>query len=264
MVDGVVSARLTAAPDGRGKPGLRLVARADRPLAALLHDVSSTLRERFDVELDAAAVQVAVVVPDAAGAQTGPRWQLVSVTERAAGVHVDVAVQLCHGDRLATGYARVRARSRSRPRAAALAVLDAARAMLGVEVALELVGVEEFPFNDRSVAVVALALTDADRVERFTGLAERAGERDDEHVARATLDALNRRLRLIATGTRRRGRREVAQEPEMAYLGDEADGPAASHGRPHLTVIQGGLRRRSDHRSSARRSNHLRLAIFRR
>lgn len=235
MVDGVVSARITPAPGGRGKPSLRLIARAERPLAGVLHDVTSTLRERFDLDLDQADVQVAVVAPETGSTPAGPRWRLVSVAERASGEWVDVAAQVSQGDRLCSGYARVRARTRARRRAAALAVIDAVRVLLGVDLALELVGVEDTRFVDRSAVVVALALNDARRTERFTGLAERAGQRDDECVARATLDALNRRLRLVAVGTRQQRGKEDSQDLEMAL--------AAGGEQPRLVVIESSGRR---------------------
>lgn len=247
MIDGVVSARVVPALGERRRPGLSLVARPDRPLAALLHDVCSVLRDRFDLDLDPDQMQVAVVTPESGPAPAGPRWRLVSISQRSTGRWVDVAVQLTQGDRLCTGYVRVRGRARqARRRAAALAVIDAVATLLGVDLALELVGIEEIQFSDRSAVAVALALNDARRTERFTGLAERVGQHDDECVARATLDALNRRLRLVALGTRQRRGKEVVSDLEVALAPAE---------RARLAVIDGsgGSPRGGNGRASRRR-----------
>src|SRR5690606_2984946 len=105
-----------------------------------------------------------------------------------------------------TGWASCETARSRRQQLAALAVLDATSGLIGERSLLELAGCEVIRLAGRDVAAVSLAFPDQGRERHLHGLAELGGSHD-EAVARATLDAINRPLRVVR---HRRQRRRIS------------------------------------------------------
>lgn len=201
---GVVSAHLHIGPDGTVEH-LYLVARRERTVGRILREVAAALRGGFGLELNEDNVRLVLLSGDER-AWSGGRFVLERITQRNENQKTHLAVHIRDGRQVVTGWASCETGRLRRKSLAALAVLDAAGGLIGEKSLLELAGCEIIRLAGRDVAAVSLAFADPSGDRHFHGLAEVGGS-DDEAIARATLDALNRRLRVVR---HRRQRRRIS------------------------------------------------------
>lgn len=140
--------------------------------------------------------------PNATRSREGPfraRLELSDVSVTQAGVACEVRVALAVGDETFTGSASSAAVPSARHRAIARATVDAVNQVLGDDGRLELLSLDELsPSGAPARLVSSVLLVTPSNTETLVGAALE-GDRPEIGVARATLDAVNRRLALGVT-----------------------------------------------------------------
>jgi hypothetical protein len=198
-VPGVAAADL--GPDSAGGPGvLRIGLQPGVDEVEVAARVGQLLRERFGLGVDADRVQlVEDMEPDTSA--SGHRERGRAIVRRmhivSSGLQVTAEVTLAQGSATAVGQAHGTATQTGVQRAVASATLNALEQLIGGRARFELEVIEVAPTGrDRTVLVNVTMLTNTGS-ERLTGA---AGVRDDVRQAaiRATLDAVNRRVEMLA------------------------------------------------------------------
>jgi hypothetical protein len=170
----------------------------------LVRDVQSMAMARHQLDLDHRIVSVvqiedpeashdlAVHVAQAEAEAAIHRPAIATVAVTVAGSEADVTVTLKFGDRMFVGSSRGAAGVSARPRLVAQATVNAVEDLLGLQCDVETALL--VPTGPRPVALTVLSLT-LPRVGELvvTGSAVVRGDEADA-LARAVLDALNRRL----------------------------------------------------------------------
>jgi hypothetical protein len=119
------------------------------------------------------------------------------VVESAIGTRATVSVGLRRGDESVVGAGEGMAAARSRWRIVAEATLDGLRRLepAAEDVAIEVVGIQWL--GDRRICAVTLTLVAGRAEELLAGIAPVGDRTEGDSVARAVLDATNRRLALL-------------------------------------------------------------------
>jgi hypothetical protein len=189
---------------------LHVVATPGKPAKQLVRDVQSVAMASFGVDVDRNVVSVVQLEEDldeapdehprhdgqpAAEAAGGRRRTLLTgMTLQSSAGQLSVSVALRHAGRDARGTSGPPAAVQGMPRLTAVATLDALAQLHPDALSADLAGVEVRQLGVGRVAVVTVAerLSRADGVLVGTAAVRAAGESDA--VARAVLDAVNRRL----------------------------------------------------------------------
>lgn len=208
-VPGVADAAMAPDPGGIGMLRLALSPGVDEVEVAA--KVGQMLREQFGLGVDAERIQLvedmdaghdaALDAPeDASSGHAGHLHTRMAIRRMhivSSGLQVSAEITLSQGSVAATGRADGTATQSGVQRAVAHATLHAVEELLGETVRFELEAIEATATGQvRTVLVTVTMLTGAGS-ERLTGV---AGIRDDVRQAtiRATLDAVNRRVEMLA------------------------------------------------------------------
>ena len=195
---GVLAVRVVG--DRNGRPiEVHVLADQSKPAKQTVRDVRAVAQTMFGLELDHRIVSVAQLdsvaehISESPTSLTSPRARVGRVNFEAQGVRADVRVVLIDGDLEYSGYAEGSVAAVARPQLVALATLDAVRQADSAAEAIHVVSADITRVGPTRVAVVSVVYVEPP-IELFvSGSAVVRQDRDDA-VARAVLDATNRRL----------------------------------------------------------------------
>jgi len=195
---GVLAVRVVGDP--RGRPvEVHVLADQSKPAKQTVRDVRAVAQTIFGLELDHRIVSVAQL--DAASEQKSeapsvapaPRARIGRVYFEAEGIRAQVRVVLVDGDLEYTGYSEGSVAAVARPLLVAGATLDAIRQADSAAEAVHVVSADITRVGPTRVAVVAVVYVEPPSELFVSGSAVVRRDRDDA-IARAVLDATNRRL----------------------------------------------------------------------
>lgn len=196
---GVLAVRIVG--DRSGRPvEVHVLSDQSKPPKQTVRDIRSVAHTMFGIELDHRIVSVAQLDTNDADTPSGivlpPNDNRVKVT----GVHADsdgyrteIRVTLVDGDRDHTGYAEGSVAAIARPQLVASATLDALRQIEPAADAIHLASAEISRSGTNRVAVVTVVYVEPPMELFVSGSAIVRRDRDDA-IARALLDATNRRI----------------------------------------------------------------------
>ena len=195
---GVLAVRVVG--DRNGRPiEVHVLADQSKPAKQTVRDVRAVAQTIFGLELDHRIVSVAQLdsaaehIAEDAPPVLPPRARVSRVNFEAQGVRADVRVVLVDGDVEYSGYAEGSVAAVARPQLVALATLDAVRQADSAAEAIHVVSADITRVGPTRVAVVSVVYVEPP-VELFVSGSAVVRQDRDEAVARAVLDATNRRL----------------------------------------------------------------------
>src|SRR3954468_611121 len=187
--------------DRSGRPiEVHVLSDPSKPAKQTVRDVRAVAQTVFGIELDHRIVSVAQLNTNEQNTPVGielprseTRARVGSIHIEAAGPRPEVPAVLTDGARELTGYAEGSVASAARPQLVAAAALDALRQGDPAAEAIHITSAEISRVGSNRVAVVTVVYVDPPSELVVSGSAVVRRDRDDA-VARALLDATNRRL----------------------------------------------------------------------
>lgn len=187
--------------DRAGRPTeVHVLADPSKPAKQIVRDVRAVAQTIFGIEIDHRVVSVAQLNTNDQNAPVGielprteTRARVTSINIEAIGLRAQVRVVLLDNDRELTGYAEGSVASVARPQLVASAALDAVRQGEPAAEAIHITNAEISRIGSNRVAIVTVVYVDPPNELVVSGSAVVRRDRDDA-VARALLDATNRRL----------------------------------------------------------------------
>jgi hypothetical protein len=187
--------------DRSGRPiEVHVLADPSKPAKQTVRDVRAVAQTVFGIELDHRIVSVAQLNTNDQNTPVGielprteSRARVGSIIVEAVGLRAQVRVVLVQNEQELTGYAEGSIASAARPQLVASAALDALRQGEPAAEAIHITSAEISRVGSNRVAVVTVVYVDPPSELVVSGSAVVRRDRDDA-VARALLDATNRRL----------------------------------------------------------------------
>jgi hypothetical protein len=205
---GVLAVRVVG--DRVGRPiEVHVLADQSKPPKQTVRDVRSVAQTMFGLELDHRIVSVAQLDgPDAPSTEPeatrpGARARVARVQVEAQGLRAQARVVLIDGEEERTGFSESSVASAARAHLVASATLDAVRQIDRSADSVHISSADVTRAGAARVAVVTVVYVEPPMELVVSGSAVVRGDRDDA-VARALLDATNRRLHQVEA--RRAGR----------------------------------------------------------
>jgi len=196
----VTIVRLVAENDGRISE-VHVVAHQGKHPKQIVRDVQSIALASFGLELDRRVISVVQlggnILEESAAPE--PRPSIVAITAEASGLRSLVRVTLALDEDEAVGFAEGSIATTARHRLVALATVDSLRQL---EPAAECVDVDHAQIvriGAHDVAVVTVVYVIPPSEQLVSGSAIVRPQQQADAVARAVLDATNRRLAYVAT-----------------------------------------------------------------
>jgi hypothetical protein len=191
--------RLVAEPDGRISE-VHVVAQQGKHPKQIVRDVQSIALASFGLEIDRRVISVVQLGGSILeeGAAPEPRPSIVAITAEASGLRSLVRVTLALDDDEAVGFAEGSIATTARHRLVALATVDSLRQL---EPAAECVDVDHAQIvriGAQDVAVVTVVFVIPPAEQMVSGSAIVRPQQEADAVARAILDATNRRLAYVS------------------------------------------------------------------
>ena len=178
---------------GRNVSEVHIVASADRKPKQIVRDIETLLFVKHRMKIDYRKISL-VQLPDEKLLRIPiARPEIRSVTEDVLGDKKRIRVEIQGASKVASGEAVESIDNPDTSRTAAKAAMVAVEKLLDHRIKVRLEDVTNFRFGMREVLIVIVTCQVEDREETFVG-ASFAGSRPSESAARATLDALNRRI----------------------------------------------------------------------
>ena len=143
------------------------------------------------VQLDGGQLDAAAAAP---GAPAGPRVVIGGISSEQNGLRNLVRVTLQRGEREVAGFAEGSIAASARPRLVAQATLDALRQLLPAAECADIELATVVRVGIREVALASMVFVIPPHEDVVSGSALVRGANETEAVARAVLDATNRRL----------------------------------------------------------------------
>jgi hypothetical protein len=192
-------ARMVAEPDGRITE-VHVVAHPGKHPKQIVRDVQSIALASFGLDLDRRVISVVQLGGDTIDEALGAheiRPSIIAITAESNGLRSLVRVTLARDDDEAVGFAEGSIASTARHRLVAAATIDALRQL---EVAAECIDVDHAQIvrvgsHDLAVVTVVFVVPPAEQIVSGSALVRPQQEADA--VARAVLDATNRRLAYV-------------------------------------------------------------------
>lgn len=200
-VPDVTGARIVT--DEAGRPvEVHVLARPGKPAKQVVRDVQSVALASFGLDLDRRIVSVVQLEEAGNGAAvTGAevdirqfRPQIQAIDTEGSGLRMLVRVTLAYDDEEAAGFAEGSIATRARHRLVAAATIDALRQLLPVAECLDIDSAEVVRVGAQDVAVVTIMFVVPPEEQVISGSAIVRLQQNADAVARAVLDATNRRL----------------------------------------------------------------------
>jgi len=187
--------------DRSGRPiEVHVLADPSKPAKQTVRDIRAVAQTVFGIELDHRIVSVAQLNTNESNAPVGielsraeSRARVGAINIEVVGLRAQVRVVLIENDRELTGYAEGSVASAARPQLVAAAALDAVRQGEPAAEAIHITSAEISRFGASRVAIVTVVYVDPPTELVVSGSAVVRRDRDDA-IARALLDATNRRL----------------------------------------------------------------------
>jgi len=198
-LSGVHAVRIVG--DRVGRPvEVHVLADPSKPAKQVVRDVRAVAQTVFGIEIDHRIVSVAQLNTNDQNTPVGielprseARARVGAINIEAVGYRAQVRVVLVDHDRELTGYAEGSVASAARPQLVAAAALDAVRQGEPAAEAIHITNAEISRIGNNRVAIVTVVYVDPPTELVVSGSAVVRRDRDDA-VARALLDATNRRL----------------------------------------------------------------------
>ena len=198
MLPGVLHARIKL-DEGGGIAEIHVLASQTRSPKQLVRDIQSALIARYDLEIDHRAVSIAQIDMEDDGLPAAEQVRLLC--RQVASSHRDgvssAQVTLSCGQREFVGEASDAVNHFSRRMTVARATLEAVHAFLGQRV-FSAVEVKFSTIADWNITTVAVGHQRGDRTELLLGSVYSDELDVDQSIVKATLDAINRRVCLLA------------------------------------------------------------------
>jgi hypothetical protein len=191
--------RLVAESDGRVSE-VHVVAHPGKHPKQIVRDVQSIALASFGLELDRRMISVVQlggnVLEDASA--VAPRPSIVAITAEASGMRSLVRVTLALDDEEAVGFAEGSIATTARHRLVALATVDSLRQLEAAAECVDIDHAEIIRIGSHDVAVVTVVYVIPPAEQLVSGSAIVRPQQEADAVARAVLDATNRRLAYVA------------------------------------------------------------------
>ena len=200
QIRGVLAVRVVA--DAQGQiDEIHVVGTPERSPKAMVRDVESLLYVRGGIRLDHRKISL-VQMAETAIQPTVVRVQLVEHAWSAGGEQPEVTITLGMGDQRVQGIGRGASEGGEPPEMLiGYATIHALDQLIGPRGQFRLENLQRQPFGAIEVCLSHLSLTTDDGVETLLGISVVRGG-DLAAVARAVLDAVNRRLQRLLGGER--------------------------------------------------------------
>ena len=184
---------------------MHVLADQTKPPKQTVRDVRAVAQTVFGLELDHRIVSVAQLDTENHNSPLGaeqlspePRVRIGNIHVDADGVRAHVSVAMLDGEHEHTGFAEGSIAGVARPLLVASATLDAIRQIEPTAASVHIASAEVSRAGPSRVALVTIVFVEPPTELIVSGSAVVRRDRDDA-VARAMLDATNRRLRAVGT-----------------------------------------------------------------
>jgi hypothetical protein len=199
----VNAARIVADHIGRPKE-LHILAGAGKAPKQIARDIQSVAMATFGLEIDHRIISVVQLdaehMPPIVAPVGQARVAIGGISSEQAGMRSVAKVALRRGDAEAQGLAEGSIAESSRHRAVAQATLDALRKLVPAAESADVETAACVRLGTRAVAITTLVFVVPPHEEVVSGSAVVRGSNEAEALARAVLDATNRRLALDGDG----------------------------------------------------------------
>jgi hypothetical protein len=192
-------ARLVAEPDGRISEA-HIVAHAGKHPKQIVRDVQSIALASFGLELDRRVISVVQLGANALDetAPPEPRPLIVAITAESSGLRSLVRVTLTRDEDEAVGFAEGSIATTARHRLVATATVDALRQLEPAAECIDVDHAQILRVGAHDIAVVTVVFVLPPSEQLVSGSAIVRPQQEADAVARAVLDATNRRLAYIS------------------------------------------------------------------
>ena len=188
--------------DQVGRPvEVHILASPAKHAKQVARDVQSVAMASFGLDLDRRIISVVQleggqldVTAAAPGAAAGPRVVIGGISSEQNGLRTLVRVTLQRGETEGAGFAEGSIAASARPRLVAQATLDALRQLLPAAECADVELATVVRIGIREVALASMVFVIPPHEDVVSGSALVRGANETEAVARAVLDATNRRL----------------------------------------------------------------------
>lgn len=172
---------------------IHVVASDGRKPKRIVRDIETLLFVKHHVKVDYRKISL-VQLPDEKLLRISiARPEIRTVSEEVLGDKKRFRVEIQGASKVAVGSAEERIDNPASTRTAAIATVDAVEKLLDRRIKVRLDDAVTFRIDSREIMIVVVTSQIEDREETFVG-ASFVGNRPAESAARATLDALNRRI----------------------------------------------------------------------
>jgi hypothetical protein len=193
-------ARLVAEPTGRVSE-VHVVAHPGKHPKQIARDVQSIALASFGLELDRrviSVVQLGGEAFDPDSVLSGFRASVVAITAESSGLRSLVRVTLARDDEEAVGFAEGSVATTARHRLVATATVDALRQLEPAAECIDVDHAQILRVGAHDIAVVTVVFVLPPSEQLMSGSAIVRPQQEADAVARAVLDATNRRLAYIS------------------------------------------------------------------
>jgi hypothetical protein len=192
-------ARLVAEPGGRVRE-VHVVAHPGKHPKQIARDVQSIALASFGLELDRRIISVVQIGGDAFDPESMPaglRSSVVAITAETNGLRSLVRVTLARDDEESVGFAEGSVATTARHRLVATATVDALRQLEPAAECIDVDHAQILRVGAHDIAVVTVVFVLPPSEQLVSGSAIVGPQQEADAVARAVLDATNRRLAYI-------------------------------------------------------------------
>ncbi|HET9730378.1 MAG TPA: hypothetical protein VFR41_13185 [Acidimicrobiia bacterium] len=193
-------ARMVAEPDGRVTE-VHVVAQPGKHPKQIVRDVQSIALASFGLDLDRRVISVVQLgehmLEEAVGGHE-PRPSILAITAEASGLRSLVRVTLARDEEEAVGFAEGSIATSARHRLVATATVDALRQLEPAAECIDIDYAQIVRIGSHDLAVVTVVFVVPPSEQIVSGSALVRPQQEAEAVARAVLDATNRRLAYVS------------------------------------------------------------------
>lgn len=198
QIKSVIAARINVNSQGEIEE-VHILASSGRAPKQIVRDVESILVAQFDLQIDHKKISVAQVEDDEDGTFArveSTRPKLAGVTLRTVNGMAEVKVELLTGDKIIEGIAQGPSSAHNKLRLFVEATLKALSPLTLDKFLFVTEDVEITQLAKHQIALVSITLITSAGEQSLTGCALVRND-DREAVVKATLDAVNRKLRFL-------------------------------------------------------------------
>ncbi len=180
--------------DSKREPSeIHIVASAERKPKQIVRDIETLLSVKHRVKVDYRKISLVQLSDEKLLRIPVARPEIRKVVEEVQGDRKRIRVEIQGASRIVAGQAEETTENPDAIRTAAKATIAAIERMMDHRIAVRLDDAATFHLNSRQILLVIVTCQIEEREETFVG-ASFVGVRPAESAARATLDALNRRI----------------------------------------------------------------------